>query len=149
MRDRRRSEAPLPLPTSSPAEHRAANEVIRAVFSAMIDQEVSHAEFAERVQITERTLDKWRSPALFHERTEGPGLVLVLRALHALGLTLDVRPIPGHRVRSKARLPLSVRNDLAQIERDRLRRGETLSDAQERLERVKNDAQKKGLLRDD
>lgn len=145
MTDRRRSAPPAPLPPDAAPELRDAGEIIRAVFSAMIDAGMTQADFADRIGLSERSIEKWRAPGALDDGARGPGLVHVIRALHALGLELDVQPRGGRR---KA-FDLMTRNAQAEIERDSLRRGESLSDRAARFERLETDARRKGLLTDD
>lgn len=144
MTDRRRSAPPRELPHDAAPDLRQANEVIRAVFGAMIDEGITQADFADRIGLSERSIEKWRAPAAFAEGARGPGIVHVVRALHALGLELDVRPKGGRKA-----IPLAVRNGLAEIERDRRRRNETSAEHTARFDRLREDARRKGYLRSD
>lgn len=144
-KSRVRSSAPASLPREAPDDLRAANEIVRAIFSAMIDQGIPQGEFAERIGVAERTIEKWRSPRAFAEGAQGPGLVLVVRALHELGLSLDVLTKAD---RKRGRFPLSMRTDMAEMERDRLRRGETHSERALRIEKFAAEERRKGTLRD-
>lgn len=143
MIDRRRSAPPGELPHDAAPERRQANEIIRALFGAMIDAGITQADFAERIGLSERSIEKWRAPAAFVEGARGPGIVHVVRALHALGLELDVRPKGGRKT-----ISLSVRNGIAETERDRLRRNESLAEHQARWAALRADAKRKGIPTD-
>lgn len=145
MVDRRRSSPPTPLPRTASAEAQEANEILRAIFSAMIDAGMSQAEFAEKIDLSERTIEKWRSSSALAGDAKGPGLLLIIKALHALGLELDVREVGE----DSKRFPLSVRTDLAELERHRTRSKLTDKEWQERNAREIEDARRKGLLTDD
>jgi transcriptional regulator with XRE-family HTH domain len=132
------------LPHTADKESRAANEILRAIFSAMIDAGMSQAEFAEKIDLSERTIEKWRSSSALKGDAKGPGLVLIIRALHALGLELDVRAIGE----GSKRFPLSVRTDLAELERHRARSKLTDKEWQERSARQIEDARRKGIPTD-
>ena len=144
MTDRRRSAPPSELPHDAAPERRRANEIIRALFGAMIDQGITQADFADRVGLSERSIEKWRAPDAFDEGARGPGIVHVVRALHALGLELDVRT----RDRKNA-IPLEVWNRVTEVDRDRRRRRENPEEWQARLDRTVADARRRGSLTDD
>src|SRR4051812_12095025 len=118
MKKPTRREAPVSLPFSFSEEYRDAREIIRAIFSAMIDRGISEADFAERIGITQRSLQNWRSPKQLRNEGEGPGLVLILRALHALDLSLDVIDNSPER-KSKRLMTLRLRNDFEATEREK------------------------------
>lgn len=145
MTDRRRSAPPEPLSPDAAPELQDANEVIRALFGAMIDAGITQADFAERIGLSERSIEKWRAPSAFEPGARGPGIVHVIRALHALGLEMNVQPLGGR----KNSFPLAFRNSLREMERDRLRRKETMAEWAARADRFKEDARRKGLLADD
>ncbi len=141
MTDRRRSATPRELPFDAAPDLRQASEIIRAVFGAMIDEGITQADFADRIGLSERSIEKWRAPDAFAEGARGPGIVHVVRALHALGLDLDVRPKGGRKA-----ISLAVRNGMAEIERDRRRRHESPAEHEARWRAIEEDARRKGYL---
>lgn len=143
MRDRRRSLPPKVLEGAS-ADVQAANEVLRAIFLAILDAGLTQAEFAEKVCLSERTIENWRASSALTGDTKGPGLLLVSRALDALGLELDVRAKSDRK-----RFPLGVRNAVAEDERLRIARGMTVKAWLEEHSRWVDGRRRMGLASDD
>jgi transcriptional regulator with XRE-family HTH domain len=139
-----RREAPTSLPFTFSEEYREAHEIIRAIFSTMIDRGISENDFAERIGISKRSLEKWRSPTHLRNEGKGPGLVLILRALHALDLSLDV--IDNNPERKRKRLmTLRLRNDFAATGREKRLRGETHEQYSVRIQRMAEERRRMGM----
>ena len=142
MGDRVRSSPPPRLPAETPAEVAEAHDVIRFIFSAMIDAGLSQAEFARLMGVSESTIENWRNPKKFEGDPRGPGLVHIARALRVLGHRLDVR----RALERKGRFSPGLRTDLAEIKRDRIRRGESFDEWRARTERIADDARRRGQI---
>ena len=140
MVNRTRSSPPPQLPTGTAPEIVEAHNVIRFIFSAMIDSGYSQAEFAQLVGVSESTIENWRNPKSFEGDPRGPGLVHIARALRVLGHHLDVRCNKER----KGRFSPGIRADLAEIDRDRARRDESWEEWQKRMQRFEEVALRDG-----
>ena len=143
MSDRRRSSPP-PALEGAPAEVQGANEVLRLIFLAMFEAGFTQAEFADRIGVSERTIENWRAPTAMRADQKGPGIILLSRALHALGYELDVRPIDDPK-----RFPLSFRNAVVEDERKRVARGKSEAEWRKEHEEWAESRRRMGLVPDD